>query len=224
MSRNRDDWLTQIKAVERDYLAAEFAIDRLLESAHADPTILRRNLGIRDLTQASARLEATYFIRLFAVFESGLRGFWQVQRRRRIPRTEHLLNSVASARGIPNDLRVNTHAVRRYRNSLVHEQDEEIEPIPVGGGAWLSLHILQSAPPKVVDQTPDGNGTSTPPAGFTPWVADWPWLGPAARSRPAARRGPTRTAGSRRSVSQASPGSKRPEPPQRPCRLNRPRT
>jgi hypothetical protein len=129
MSRNRDDWLTRIKAVERDYSAASFAIDWLLESARSNKTILRRDLDIRDLTQASSRLEATYFIRLFAVFESGLRDFWQVEKPGRTPRTEHLLDGVASARGIPNNLLVSAHAVRLYRNSLVHEQGEEIKRI-----------------------------------------------------------------------------------------------
>src|SRR5690349_8008355 len=97
MSRNRDDWLTQIKAVERDFSAARFAIDRLLESARLDKTILRHVIDIRDLTQASSRLEGTFFIRLFAVFESGLRDFWRVQRPGRTPRTEHLLDGIASA-------------------------------------------------------------------------------------------------------------------------------
>jgi hypothetical protein len=131
MSRNRD-WLIRIKAVEQDYAAVKFALDRHLESARTDQTILRRALGIRDLSEAGSRLEATYFIRLFAVFESGLLDFWQVQKPGRTPRTEHLLNRVASARGIPNDLLLKAHAVRRYRNSLVHEQGEEIEPIPLG--------------------------------------------------------------------------------------------
>jgi hypothetical protein len=112
-------------------LAARFAIDRLLDTARSDPTILRRVLDIRDLTQASARLEATYLLRLLAVFESGLRDFWHVQKRGRTPRTEHLLDGMASARGIPNDLLVNAHAVRRYRNSLLHEPGEEIELIPL---------------------------------------------------------------------------------------------
>jgi hypothetical protein len=147
MSRNRDDWLTQIKAVERDYLAARFAIDRLLEAAHTDQTILRRVLDIRDLTQAWSRLEATYFIRLFAVFESGLRDFWQMQRRGRMPRTEHLLDGMASARGIPNDLLVNAHAVRRYRNSLVHEQGEEIEPIPLAAARGHLCRFFSRLPP-----------------------------------------------------------------------------
>jgi hypothetical protein len=130
MSRDRDDWLTRIKAVERDYSATRFATDRLVDSARRDPTVLRRLLELRDLLQASDRLEPTYFIRLFAVFESGLRHFWQAHRPGRRPRTEHLLDGVTSARGIPNDLRVNAQVVRRYRNHLVHEEGEEVEPIP----------------------------------------------------------------------------------------------
>jgi hypothetical protein len=129
MSRNRDDWLTRIKAVERDYSATRFATDRLVDSARLDPTVLGRLLELRDLLQASDRLEPTYFIRLFAVFESGLRYFWQAYKPGRRPRTEHLLDGVTSARAIPNDLLVNAHAVRRYRNHLVHEQSEEAEPI-----------------------------------------------------------------------------------------------
>ena len=104
MSRDRDDWLTRIKAVERDYSAARFAIERLLESAHSDPTLLRRILPLRDLAQASLRLEATYFIQMFAVFESGLRDFWRTNRPGRMPRTESLLDGVASARQVPVDL------------------------------------------------------------------------------------------------------------------------
>ncbi len=147
MSRNRDDWLTRIKAVERDYAAARFAIDRLLNAARSDQTILRRILDIRDLTQAWSRLEATYFIRLFAVFESGLRDFWRVQRPGRVPRTEHLVDRVASARGIPNDLLVNAHAVRKYRNSLVHEQSEEIEPISLATARGHLCTFFSRLPP-----------------------------------------------------------------------------
>jgi hypothetical protein len=147
MSRDRDDWLTRIKAVERDYSAARFAIDRLLQSARSDPTILRRVLDIRDLAQAGARLEPTYVIRLFAVFEGGLRDFWQVQKPGRTPRTEHLLDGVASARGIPNDLQVNAHAVRRYRNSLVHEQGEEMGPIPLATARGHLCTFFSRLPP-----------------------------------------------------------------------------
>ena len=147
MSRDRDNWLTRIKAVERDYSAARFAIDRLLESARSNQTVLRRVLDVRDLTQAGSRLEATYFIRLFAVFESGLRDFWRAQRRGRMPRTEHLLGRVASARRIPNDLLVNAHAVRRYRNNLVHEQGEEIEPIPLATARGYLCTFFSRLPP-----------------------------------------------------------------------------
>jgi hypothetical protein len=111
MSRNRDDWLTRLKAVERDYSATRFATDRLADSARRDPTVLGRLLEVRVLLQASDRLELTYFIRLFAVFESGLRHFWRAHRPGRRPRTEHLLDAVTSARGIPSDLLVNARDV-----------------------------------------------------------------------------------------------------------------
>jgi hypothetical protein len=147
MSRKCDDWLTRIKAVERDYSAARFAIDRLWESARSDPTVLRGVLDVRHLAQAGSGLEATYFIRLFAVFEGGLRDFWQVLKPGRTPRTEHLLDGLASARGIPNDLLVNTHAVRRCRNSLVHEQGEEIEPIPLATARGHLCKFFSRLPP-----------------------------------------------------------------------------
>jgi hypothetical protein len=146
MSRNRD-WLLRIKAVERGYLAVRFALDRLMEAARSDQTVLRHALGIRELSEAGSRLEATYFIRLFAVFESGLREFWQVQKPGRTPRTEHLLNQVASARAIPNKLLVSAHAVRLYRNSLVHEQGEEIERIPLGTARGHLCTFFSRLPP-----------------------------------------------------------------------------
>ena len=147
MSRNRDDWLIRIKAAERDYAAARFAIERLLELARSDQTILRRVLDFQELAQAGSRLEATYFIRLFAVFESGLRDFWRAQKPRRMPRMEHLLERVASARGIPNQILVNAHAVRRYRNSLVHEQSEEIQPIPLATARGDLCTFFSRLPP-----------------------------------------------------------------------------
>ena len=49
------------------------AVDRLLEGARRDPTILSGDLNLHDIINASERLEGTYIIRLFAEFETGLR-------------------------------------------------------------------------------------------------------------------------------------------------------
>jgi hypothetical protein len=132
MSRDRDECVGRFKAVERQFSATPFAAEHLSEAARRDPTVLRRTMEPRDLREASDQLEPTYFIRLFAEFESGLRSFWTVARpNRRWTRTEHLLDGVAAAVGIPEELLRNAHAVRMYRNDLVHEQGEDMVPLPI---------------------------------------------------------------------------------------------
>ena len=54
MSRNRDDWLTQIKAVERDYAAARFDIDRLLDAVE-DHNRTNREHGRYDASDDEGR-------------------------------------------------------------------------------------------------------------------------------------------------------------------------
>jgi hypothetical protein len=95
-----------------------------------DPTILRGRVEPRDLVRASEALEGTYLTRMFAEFETGLRLYWDTLRDTN-PRTVDLLNSLAGQRGIPDDQRDNTHLVREYRNSLVHEREEDVDPIPI---------------------------------------------------------------------------------------------
>ena len=73
MPHNRHDWLRRIKAIEREHSSTRLALDRLLEEARRDPTILTGDLKFHDIVVASDRLEGTYIIRLFAEFETGLR-------------------------------------------------------------------------------------------------------------------------------------------------------
>jgi hypothetical protein len=121
----------RIKAVEREYKAMRLASDRLRDEARRDPTILRDDLGLRDIANASERLEGTYLIRLYAEFETGLRLFWMTIRPTK-PSMQDLLDSIAGKRAIPSDPLADAHDVRVYRNSLVHERDEEVDPISIG--------------------------------------------------------------------------------------------
>jgi hypothetical protein len=144
MSRNRDDWLVRIKAVERQHLATRIATDRLLQLVHRDSTILLRPLKPADIGEASDYLEATYSIRLFAEFESGLRHFWGSAKR---TRTEHLLNGVAAERRIPQEWLANAHIVRQYRNKIVHEQEGAIEAIPIATARGHLCRFFSYLPP-----------------------------------------------------------------------------
>jgi|SRR5579864_3356538 len=126
------EWLLRIKSVEREHSSTRLATYRLLEEARHDPTILRGYLTLRDIGNASERLDGTYVIRLFAEFETGLRAFWLTARGTDTPgRTQDLLDGVAATRRIPDEERTNAHAVREYRNTLVHEREEEVVPIPI---------------------------------------------------------------------------------------------
>jgi hypothetical protein len=126
-----DDWQTRIKAVEREFLAVRIAVDRLQQEVAREPAILRGRVEPRDLTRAAEALEGTYLTRMFAEFETGLRLYCATLRDTN-PRTYELLNSLAGQRTIPDTDRDNAHLVREYRNSLVHErEDEEAEVVPI---------------------------------------------------------------------------------------------
>lgn len=124
--------MNRVKAVEREHTATRFATDRLLDVVRQDPTALKGNFRVKDLHVASDRLEGTYIIRLFAEFETSLRMFWLASRGKDSPlRTRDLLSGVGARRKVPHDRIQNAHDVREYRNLLVHEREEEIEPIPI---------------------------------------------------------------------------------------------
>lgn len=132
MPYSRFQWLTRVKAVEREHKATRFATDFLLRAVQQDPGSLGSDLRLRDLNEAAKRQEGTYIIRLFAEFETCLRVFWEVTRGRRPPsRTRDLLDGVGARRRISYDQIADAHAVREYRNSLVHERKEQVEAIAI---------------------------------------------------------------------------------------------
>ena len=141
------EWQTRIKAVERDHASMRLATDRLLESAYRDPRVLQGDLRYRDVVHASAELEGTYIIRLFAEFETGLRLFWDAKRDSN-PRTRDLLDGIAAMCGIPDDQRDHAHLVREHRNRLVHEREEEVEALPIAVSRGYLCHYFSFLPPK----------------------------------------------------------------------------
>jgi hypothetical protein len=120
------EWQSRIKAVEREYRAMRQAADTFLESIQRDVTILQSQLRPRDIETASDNLEATYFVRLFAEFESGARQYWNSVRATS-PATGQLLNRLADRRRIPDLVRDRAHVVRSFRNALVHERKDVVE-------------------------------------------------------------------------------------------------
>jgi len=148
MPPRRDVWQRRIKAVEREYAAVRLAADRLLEAAERDPTVLTREVALRDLRHALQRLDGTYIIRLFAEFESGLRLFWVAARGVEPPsRTRDLVDGVAAMRWIRDEQRLPAHAVRDYRNALVHEREEAVVPVSIADARGRLCRFFSFLPP-----------------------------------------------------------------------------
>lgn len=147
MPSSKFEWLRRIKAVEREHKATRFATDYLSAAVQRDPSWIGGDLRLRDFTDAAERLEGTYVIRLFAEFETCLRAFWLLAIGKPPPsRTRDLLNGVGARRRIPHDQIDNAHAVREYRNSLVHAGAEPPEPISIDVARSRLCHYLSFLP------------------------------------------------------------------------------
>ena len=146
MPRNHE-WIARIRDVEREYLGMRQAADRFLSAAHGDPAILLHGLRYREIAVASANLEGTYLIRLFAEFESGARDYWRTIRDTN-PRTVDLLTGLAAQRRIPDLLCDNAQSVRAYRNSWVHDSAEIPDIIPIAVARSYLCHFFSFLPPQ----------------------------------------------------------------------------
>lgn len=125
--------LERIRAVEREYLAAKAAITVLQERLLSEPTFgMGNDWHSKDVRNLQENLDSTFLIRLYAEFEAGLRDAWQFAFNRRTePQMRDLLIAIATRCYMPHDWLVHAHEVRVYRNTLVHEGQHKITPIPI---------------------------------------------------------------------------------------------
>jgi hypothetical protein len=139
------EWQSRIKSVEREYLAMRQAADRFRRDAWNDPTILLENLRHAEINKAAQNLEGTYSIRLFAEFETAARQYWAATWNTE-PRTADLMNGLAARCGIPDTQRDHGHLVREYRNSLVHEREDETAALSISMARGYLCHFLSFLP------------------------------------------------------------------------------
>jgi hypothetical protein len=142
MPHRRYEWHERVKGVEREYRATRLGLARLELHARSDPGILKdAEKGSLSLPDAVENVEGTYLIRMFAEFENALRSYWLTFRETR-PNAEALVDGIGSRRKILSDPIEDVHAVRDYRNGLVHESEKNVEPIAIGGaGRRLNLFL-----------------------------------------------------------------------------------
>jgi hypothetical protein len=132
--KKQQERMLRIRAVEREYLVARIALDHLRDRLQTEPRLLAGE-GLRpaDARDAANRLESRYFLSLFAEFEAALRDVWEnAFGQTTTPRTHDLLEGAAARRSMSQDDLDNAHAVRKYRNALVHEGAEDADAIALG--------------------------------------------------------------------------------------------
>jgi hypothetical protein len=142
---SKDEWLRRIKDVEREHDAVRLAVDRFLIAASKDSALCANAATLRDVRRASDRLDGTYFIRLFAEFETGIRLFWNTIRATQ-PSTKDLIEAVAARRNVSSDMAATVQKVRDYRNSLVHEREEVTDPMTIADARRALCTFLSFLP------------------------------------------------------------------------------
>ena len=118
----RKDVILQMGDLEAEYRAAVLAVDDLLQRARRDPSVLRvASVTLAHVRACQANLEDTYLVRMFAVFEEALRDVRRLIYGRAGPvSTYALIQQCASRQHVREDDRANAHAVRDFRNTVVH--------------------------------------------------------------------------------------------------------
>lgn len=136
-------WQARIKAIERQYLAVRAAVEYMMIDVSSDPSLLVGDLRPRDLDTASKSLEDTYLVRMFAEFEVALRTAWHSTRASLPPtRMRDLIDGLAASCRIGTLQVQQAHQVRDYRNALVHERLQTINPVPLSSARSHLCHFL----------------------------------------------------------------------------------
>ena len=122
MPSDEFDLVVRVKLVEREFAALRFTTEYASRAILEGGIELEAGLQRLDITRATERLEGTYIIRLFSEFEVVLKTFLRERKIQKLPRdAKPLIDRVASYIKFAGSILDNAHAVRLYRNKLVHD-------------------------------------------------------------------------------------------------------
>lgn len=115
--------LQNLKALESHCYAAKEATAHYLQECESNRIEFLPGFQIRDVRDCHDNLEDTYILRLFAEFEVTLRTYWSRAVKRQKPTkppVSRLLDSLGSRLYVLQDDLNRAHAVRAYRNTIIH--------------------------------------------------------------------------------------------------------
>jgi hypothetical protein len=154
MPHERSRWTRRVREVESEYLAVRVAVDWLLAAEQEEIHQIAKDGGHADpprsaIYTAYDYLAATYLIRMFSVFESAVKFYWQTLPNTddRQPTAEELIEEVGVARTIATDVIGDAQATRDLRNRLVHGRLGQFAPaVDVAGETIRLLKYLDHLP------------------------------------------------------------------------------
>ncbi len=124
--------IQRIADVMQEYLAAQTAANWLAARTAEDPSFGRKQKPDWEPRGGHAflqNLESTYLVRMYAEFEAGLRDYWATYCGKDTqPRMVDLLRHAIPTQAFSQDCIDNADSVRKYRNHLVHDSEEEPPP------------------------------------------------------------------------------------------------
>jgi hypothetical protein len=111
-----------ITTCEKMCLAGRAATEFYYRTFYKTPQIpIHQPFAITDILKCYGDLEKTYTIRMYAEFEATLRDYWKNGMGKiTVPQAKSLIDGIAARTWMRNDTLKNAHAVREYRNALVH--------------------------------------------------------------------------------------------------------
>jgi hypothetical protein len=126
------DAFRQFDEVRDEYRGAGFALRHILRGYQNYPALneagSHAQVTLHHLEACEGNLQVTYFVRLFAEFETVLRDYWlNARKRTTAPPMAALMNSVAAYCFINEDDLLNANQVRDYRNQVMHDRLQEPE-------------------------------------------------------------------------------------------------
>src|ERR1700686_2776447 len=122
----RIDCHNAIRQVRSSYETALRTVNVLIEIVKNQPEYLYQDeLSLAELRALPGELQAVYFVRMFASFESSLRSFWRTTVRDTKPATHQLITSIAGRLAVPQDTLDAVHEIRNFRNYLIHEEHQD---------------------------------------------------------------------------------------------------
>ena len=137
----REARLGRIEGVIDVYRAAIVAASLLGARLAANPSFLVDS-GLRGRVFRDFRedLETTYFLRLFAEFEAGLRDVWRNSFGRQTePPMRDLLDAIGARRKIPREWVADADRMRILRNDAIHQARSTTPPASIDD----ARHILR---------------------------------------------------------------------------------